>query len=123
MRRALFRTLVPIAAIAIGASACSGDDDDGAPPPDSAAAPADSAAGGGAPDSVATDDSAAPDDSAAAGTSTTDAAEEVQTGESVLDRVKAAGTVKCGVRDDLTGFSTLDPATGDHVGFDADFCR
>ena len=120
MRRALFRTLVPIAAIAIGASACSGDDDDGAAPSDSAAAPADSAAGG-APDSVATGDSAAPDDSTA-GSSTPDSAEEVQTGESTLDKVKAAGTVKCGVRDDLAGFSSLD-AAGEHQGFDADFCR
>jgi general L-amino acid transport system substrate-binding protein len=119
MRRALIRTLVPIAAIAMVAGACSGGDDDDATPVDSAAAPADSA---GAPDSVATADSAATDDSTA-GSSTPDSAEEVQTSESALDRVKAAGTVKCGVRDDLAGFSSLDAASGDHVGFDADFCR
>src|SRR5215213_944023 len=115
MRRVLIRTLVPIAAIAMGAGACSGDDDD-ATPVDSAAAPADSAESAAAPDSVATDDSSA-------GSSAPDSAEEVQTGESVLDRVKAAGTVKCGVRDDLAGFSSIDAASGDHVGFDADFCR
>jgi len=123
MRRAFIRTLVPVAAIAMGAGACSGDDD--ATPVDSAAAPADSAS---APDSIATDNSAATGDSAApndssAGSTTTDSAEEVQTGESALDRVKAAGTVKCGVRDDLAGFSSLDAASGEHVGFDADFCR
>ncbi len=125
MRRVLIRTLIPIAVIAIGAGACSSDDD-ASTPADSAAAPADSAAGS-TPDSVATADSAAPDDSAAtddsAAGSTPDSADEVQTSESVLDRVKAAGTVKCGVRDDLAGFSSLDAATGDHVGFDADFCR
>ena len=127
MRRAFIRTLVPIAVIAMVAGACSGDDDDASTPVDSAAAPADSADtadSAGAPDSVATDDSAATDDTdASAGSTTPDAAEEVQAGESVLDRVKSAGTVKCGVRDDLAGFSTLDAASGDHVGFDADFCR
>ena len=34
----------------------------------------------------------------------------------------AADVVRCGVRDDLPGFSSVDEA-GEHVGFDADFCR
>ncbi len=34
----------------------------------------------------------------------------------------AADAVSCGTRDDLPGFATVDTA-GDHVGFDADFCR
>jgi general L-amino acid transport system substrate-binding protein len=128
MRRALIRTLVPIAAIAIGAGACSSDDDDsGSAPVDSAATETADSAAGGTPDSVATGDSAATEDRAAtddsAAGSTPDSAEEVQTGESRLARVKSAGTVKCGVRDDLAGFSSLDSASGDHVGFDADFCR
>ena len=40
----------------------------------------------------------------------------------MLDAVIAADTVKCGVRDDLTGFAVVDDA-GEYVGFDADFCR
>ena len=47
---------------------------------------------------------------------------EVQTGESLLDTVIANDVVRCGVRDDLAGFDILDEA-GEHVGFDADFCR
>jgi len=47
---------------------------------------------------------------------------EVQAADSILDSVIAADVVRCGVRPDLPGFSSLDDA-GDHVGFDADFCR
>jgi general L-amino acid transport system substrate-binding protein len=39
-----------------------------------------------------------------------------------LGTVTDEGTVRCGTRDDLPGFATVD-ASGDHVGFDADFCR
>ena len=46
----------------------------------------------------------------------------MQTGESLLDTVKANDTVRCGVRDDLAGFAVVDDA-GEYVGFDADFCR
>jgi general L-amino acid transport system substrate-binding protein len=109
MRRSLLKSLVPVAALVAAAGACSGDDDS-ATPAESAA----TTAPGGAPNSIATGGSAA--------TTTPDSGQEVQTGESLLDKVKAAGTVKCGVRDDLAGFSSLD-ANGDHVGFDADFCR
>ncbi|MPY92897.1 MAG: transporter substrate-binding domain-containing protein, partial [Acidimicrobiia bacterium] len=61
-------------------------------------------------------------------TSPTGDATEVEAGQgqggegAVLARVQQAGEVRCGTRDDLPGFATLDPA-GDHVGFDADFCR
>lgn len=47
---------------------------------------------------------------------------EVQGEDSILDTVQANGVVRCGVRDDLPGFSSIDEA-GEHVGFDADFCR
>ena len=47
---------------------------------------------------------------------------EVQGADSKLDQVIAADVVKCGVRDDLPGFSVADEA-GEHIGFDADFCR
>jgi general L-amino acid transport system substrate-binding protein len=43
-------------------------------------------------------------------------------GESVLDTVIANDVVRCGTRDDLPGFATLD-AAGERVGFDSDFCR
>ena len=36
--------------------------------------------------------------------------------------MQAADTLKCGVRNDLPGFSSTNEA-GDHEGFDADFCR
>ena len=50
------------------------------------------------------------------------APEPAAAGDSILDSVIAADTIKCGVRDDLPGFSSTNEA-GDHVGFDADFCR
>ena len=34
----------------------------------------------------------------------------------------AADSVRCGTRDALPGFAVLE-ASGDHVGFDADFCK
>ncbi|MGK2950418.1 MAG: amino acid ABC transporter substrate-binding protein [Acidimicrobiales bacterium] len=39
-----------------------------------------------------------------------------------LAAVQDAGVVRCGTRDELPGFAVLDSA-GEHVGFDADFCR
>ncbi len=39
-----------------------------------------------------------------------------------LAAVKSADKVNCGTRDALPGFAVLE-ASGDHVGFDADFCR
>jgi general L-amino acid transport system substrate-binding protein len=106
MRRAFTRYLVPIAAVALIAAGCSDDDDD-------------DGAGGtdGTSDSIATETTPS-----TAGGTTPDTGEEVQTGESTLDSVMAADVVRCGTRDDLPGFATVD-AGGDHVGFDADFCR
>jgi general L-amino acid transport system substrate-binding protein len=40
-----------------------------------------------------------------------------------LALVKGRGKLICGVNDALPGFSFLDKATGQFVGFDADFCR
>ncbi len=40
----------------------------------------------------------------------------------LLDSIKERGTLRCGTRDELPGFAVLTP-DGDHVGFDADFCR
>jgi general L-amino acid transport system substrate-binding protein len=133
MRRILIRTLAPVAAFALLATACSDDDDDGAAEPTlpgdtggPAATSAETSAGSVA--TGATEGTAAATTAAGgttAGTtagSTTGTAEEVQTGESILDSVTTNDVVRCGVRDDLAGFSSLD-ASGEHVGFDADFCR
>ncbi len=40
-----------------------------------------------------------------------------------LALVKSRGKLICGVNDALPGFSALDKATGQFVGFDADYCR
>ncbi len=51
----------------------------------------------------------------------TDGDDGGETGDT-LGAVQDAGVLRCGTRDELPGFAVLDPA-GDHVGFDADFCR
>ncbi len=62
------------------------------------------------------------------GETTTPAATETTTtttteaAGSLLDSVIAAGSVRCGTRDALPGFTVLNDAGG-HVGFDSDFCR
>jgi len=66
------------------------------------------------------DGDAAPDTTAEDGTEDTEVT-LVQEGnllETIIDR----GTLRCGTRDALPGFAVLTP-DGDHVGFDADFCR
>ncbi len=42
--------------------------------------------------------------------------------QSLLDKVKARGTLVCGVNNQLPGFGSVD-ANGKFVGFDVDFCR
>jgi general L-amino acid transport system substrate-binding protein len=68
------------------------------------------------------DTGAAATTAAGGATTTPDTGDEVQTGESLLDTVQANDVVRCGVRDDLPGFNSVD-ASGEQVGFDADFCR
>jgi general L-amino acid transport system substrate-binding protein len=122
MRRSFIRSLAPLAAIALIAGGCS-DDDDGGGGSAEPTLPGSVPAGDGTADSVATGGSAGTTEAPAGSTgSTSGTAQEVQTGESILDTVKAADTVRCGVRDDLAGFSSLDES-GDYVGFDADICR
>jgi general L-amino acid transport system substrate-binding protein len=105
---------VPLIALSLIGAACTDDDDSGTDTSASddttseeTTAPADSAA-----DTQAPDGSAAPDGTV----------EEVQESGSMLDSVIDAGVFRCGTRDDLPGFATLDPS-GEHVGFDSDFCR
>jgi len=62
------------------------------------------------------DDDDAPDESARGRIT------EVQAGDSILDAVIEADSLRCGVRADLPGFSATNEA-GEHEGFDADFCR
>lgn len=119
MRGTLIRSLIPAVAIALTVTACSDDDDGGTAEPeptlsDDGAAPVDTS-------EETTADSVASGDTTAETTADT-GAEEVQTGDSLLDEVIANDVLRCGVRDDLPGFSTVDES-GEHVGFDADFCR
>jgi general L-amino acid transport system substrate-binding protein len=95
--RRLRAPLAICAAAALVLAACSDDDDD-----DAGAASETTQAG-----STGTGAAASPPPPAAGET---------------LAAVRSAGVVRCGSRDDLPGFASLDPA-GDHVGFDADFCR
>lgn len=113
MNRTTRRVLVPLVALALIGGACTSDDDSG-----DDAAPAGSDA---ADETATTDASAAPEETSAP--DATDApAEGGSEGGSLLDAVQSAGVFKCGTRDALPGFATLDPA-GEHVGFDSDFCR
>ncbi|HSL56886.1 MAG TPA: amino acid ABC transporter substrate-binding protein [Acidimicrobiales bacterium] len=100
------RLLAALLALLLIAAACTGDDDDGD------AAGDDQAQDGGTDDGG---DDQAQDDGADDDGGTADGGDRLA---AVLD----AGEVRCGTRDDLPGFATLDSA-GDHVGFDADFCR
>lgn len=45
------------------------------------------------------------------------------TGSPTFDRIKAAGVVKVGVKEDQPGLGYLDPTTGDRTGFDVDIAR
>ena len=121
MRRTLIRTLIPLTALALLGAACTGDDDDAEPSATDELGTSllGSAPAATEPTETEPDGTEAPE-ATSPGTGT--AAEEVQTGGSVLDTVKANDVVRCGTRDALPGFAVLDPA-GDHVGFDADFCR
>ena len=121
MRRSFIRTLVPLAVMTLVVGACSGDDDDdatdgtdAAPATADESAPAESVTGG-----TAADTTTAGTEATTPGTGT---AEEVQTGESVLDTVIANDVLRCGVNDAVAGFGVVDDA-GEYVGFDVDFCR
>ena len=113
MRCTVKSSLVSLAVVVLLGAGCT-DDDSGS----GTTAADDTAAADDTTDtSAATDDTAAPDSSAPS-----DSVEEVQSAESKLDTVQADGVFRCGTRDDLPGFASLD-ASGEHVGFDSDFCR
>jgi len=81
------------AVLALGLAACSSDGEDPEDPADVV-------------DEVGGDGSAAPSDS----------------GEGVLDQVRARGSLVCGVNDAVPGFGVT-TAEGSFEGFDVDFCR
>jgi len=100
--------VAPLIALALIGAACTSDGDSGGD-----AATDTSPAGTDAPE-----ETAAPEET----TAPEDTVEVVQSDESKLDAVQSAGVFKCGTRDALAGFATLDES-GEHVGFDSDFCR
>ena len=55
-------------------------------------------------------------------TTTSAAGEEAPAGDGLLTEVQARGTLNCGVNNTVPGFGFVDE-TGEHVGFDIDFCR
>jgi len=62
------------------------------------------------------------DTAAPAGPTDTVTVDPAQTGGSLLDAVKARGTLICGVSQGLPGFS-IQEADGSYSGFDADYCK
>ncbi|HZI46114.1 MAG TPA: amino acid ABC transporter substrate-binding protein [Ilumatobacter sp.] len=122
-----WRGLLAVAAICVGVGACTGDDDDAEDTAETAetADAADTTAA--APTTAGTDTTEATETATAEETTAPTTAPEdtgvtvAQTGDR-LQAVQDAGVVRCGSRNELPGFNFLD-ASGEHVGFDADFCR
>ena len=113
MRRSVKNCLASFAVIVLLGAGCTDDDSDsGTTASDDTVAADDTSETSAAAEQTAAPDSSAPSDSV----------EEVQSSESRLDTVQAEGVFRCGTRDDLPGFASLD-ASGEHVGFDSDFCR
>jgi general L-amino acid transport system substrate-binding protein len=112
-------------ALALVATACTGDDDAADEPADTTADTTAEEPATEPADTTAEEPATEPADTTAeepATESTTEDTVEVTQGGSMLDSVKEAGVVRCGTRDALPGFAFLDE-NGDHVGFDSDFCR
>ncbi len=109
-RSALWRFLALFLALGLIAAACSDDDDTAS---DTGETSETSDTGG--------TDTGGTDTGGTSETGDTEDVELVQDG-SLLAAVQEADVVKCGTRDALPGFAVLTD-DGDHVGFDADFCR
>ena len=102
--------------VALLAAACGSDDGDTTAPQ-----PPDTAATAPPETPPAPSDTAAPPPDTAAAPPDEDSVDLTQAGGR-LAVVQERGTVLCGVRDALPGFSFLTP-DGEHEGFDSDFCR
>jgi len=121
MRRTLTRTLAPVALAALlaGGATTAHAGTDTTVPDDLTTAT--DPPGTTVPDDLTSETS--PETTAGTETTATETTEAAApSGDSILDTVIANDVLRCGVRDDLAGFSSLDDA-GEHVGFDADFCR
>ena len=115
------RLLAVVFGVCLVVGACSDSDDD-----DSDSADADTEESTSEDEGSDGDES---DDSTEEGGDSEEGTGEDGEGESstadagaTLAAVRDAGEIKCGTRDALPGFAEL-TADGDHVGFDADFCR
>lgn len=62
-------------------------------------------------------------ESSAAGNPWTVATDVTIDGSPTFDRIKSAGVVKVGVKEDQPGLGYLDPTTGERTGFDVDVAR
>jgi len=102
----IWKLLVAIAVVALLGAACSDSDDDDGAGGDDATTTTGTPEGGTAPET----------------TGTTETEVTLVQSDGTLAAVQEAGVVRCGTRDALPGFAVLTPE-GDHVGFDADFCR
>ena len=122
-----WRGLLAVAATCVFVGACTGDDDDAEDTAETAetAETADTAEAAtttaGATTTEATGTATAEDTTAPTTAPEDTGVTVAQTGDR-LQAVQDAGVVRCGSRDELPGFNFLDPS-GEHVGFDADFCR
>jgi general L-amino acid transport system substrate-binding protein len=112
----------------LSTAACTSDDDDADDTDggDTATATATGDGGVTVPDATETATATATDTAATTPATTGATGEDTvvtaaQEG-SRLAAVQDAGVLRCGTRDELPGFAFLDEA-GEHVGFDADFCR
>jgi general L-amino acid transport system substrate-binding protein len=118
-RSALWRFLALFFALGLIAAACSDDDDDSGEDTGTT-----SEETGETADTADTADTEEMEDTADTDAADTGDTEDVELAQdaSTLDAVIDADVVKCGTRDAQPGFAVLTD-DGDHVGFDADFCR
>jgi general L-amino acid transport system substrate-binding protein len=115
-----WRAVLAVAAACLLAGACTGDDDDAEDTAETADTTAASATTSGTGTSEAT--GTATEDDTPPTTTPDDTAVSVAQTHRGGAAVREAGVLRCGTRDELPGFAVLDPS-GEHVGFDADFCR
>jgi general L-amino acid transport system substrate-binding protein len=119
-----WRRLLAVTATCVFAGACTGDDDDAADTSEAAetTAAAATTSGTDATEETTATETATAEQTTAPTTAPDDTAINVAQTGSRLEAVQEAGVVRCGTRDELPGFNFLDE-TGEHIGFDADFCR
>jgi general L-amino acid transport system substrate-binding protein len=118
------RTLGAAAVMLLATAACTSDDDDAGDTGDDTATATDGGIATVPPVTTGgtTGDTAAPTTAATGQDTGEDTVVPAAQQGSRLEAVQSAGVVRCGTRDELPGFAQLD-ASGEHVGFDADFCR